>query len=60
MLLLVGGALAGLDAPRLAANLPTPWMVVWERINIFAYMLWVVVLAIILLRTPDDVRSADA
>jgi hypothetical protein len=35
-------------------------MVVWERINIFAYMLWVVVLAIILLRTPDDVRSADA
>jgi hypothetical protein len=30
--------------------LPTPWMGVWERINIYAYMLWVVVLATALLR----------
>jgi Protein of unknown function (DUF998) len=50
LLLVAGGTLAGLDAPRLATNLPTPWMGVWERINIFAYMLWVVVLAIALLR----------
>ncbi len=54
LLLVVGGTLAGLDAPRLAANLPTPWMGVWERINIFAYMLWVVVLAITLLRAPVE------
>lgn len=52
VLLVVGGALAGVDAPRLAVNLPTPWMGVWERINIFAYMVWIVVLAIILLRAP--------
>lgn len=50
LMFLVGGALAGLGAPRLAANLPTPWMGVTERVNIFAYMLWVVVLAIALLR----------
>ena len=50
LLLVVFGVLAGLDQPRLAANLPTPWMGVWERINIFAYMLWVVVLAVVLLR----------
>jgi uncharacterized membrane protein len=49
-LLLVFGALTGLDASRLETNLPTPWMGVWERINIYAYMLWVVVLAIALLR----------
>ena len=51
LLLVVFGVLTGLDQPRLAANLPTPWMGVWERIAIFAYMLWVVVLAVILLRT---------
>jgi Protein of unknown function (DUF998) len=50
LLLVVGGTLAGLDGSRLAANLPTPWMGITERINIFAYMLWVVVLAILLLR----------
>jgi hypothetical protein len=50
VLLLVFGALTGLDASRLEANLPTPWMGVWERINIYAYMLWVVVLATALLR----------
>ena len=49
---IVFGVLAGLDGPRLAANLPTPWMGVWERINIFGYMLWIVVLAVTLLRVP--------
>lgn len=50
LIFVVFGVLAGLDGSRLEANLPTPWMGVWERINIFAYMLWVVVLAILLLR----------
>jgi hypothetical protein len=54
LVLIVFGALSGLDGPRLAANLPTPWMGVWERINIFAYMLWIVVLAIALLRSPVE------
>jgi hypothetical protein len=50
LMLVVGGVLTGLDQPNLEPNLPTPWMGVWERINIYAYMLWVVVLAIALLR----------
>jgi len=54
LIFFVFGTLSGLDGPRLAANLPTPWMGVWERINIFSYMLWVVVLAIGLLRTPVE------
>jgi hypothetical protein len=52
MVLLVFGTLAGLDAPRMAASLPTPWLGVWERINISGYMLWVVVLTLDLLGTP--------
>lgn len=52
LVLLVFGTLAGLEAPRMVANLPTPWLGVWERINVFGYMLWVVVLAIALLGTP--------
>jgi hypothetical protein len=42
--------LAGLDIPQMTANLPTPWMGVFERINIFGYQLWAAVLAIGLLR----------
>lgn len=47
------GALAGLDGPRIAANLPTPWAGVTERICIFAYLLWVAVLAIRISRGRD-------
>lgn len=39
-----------LDVPLLAANLPTPWSGLRERINIFSYMLWLMVLSISLLR----------
>jgi Protein of unknown function (DUF998) len=48
--LLVFGALTGLDAPNVEANLPTPWLGVIERIMLGVFMLWVVVLAIMLLR----------
>jgi hypothetical protein len=48
--LLVFGALAGRDAPALEAGEPTPWLGVLERINIYAYLLWVAALAISLLR----------
>lgn len=44
------GALAGLEAPRLEAGLPTPWLGAFERISIGAYLLWVALLAQILLR----------
>lgn len=44
------GALTFLEAPRLEANLPTPWIGLWERINISVFLLWVVVLASVLWR----------
>jgi hypothetical protein len=58
VVLVVFGALVGMNAPKVGANLPTPWIGVWERINIGAFLLWVVVLAIALLRVPqtDELR----
>lgn len=46
---IVFGILTGLDGPKIAENLPTPMIGVWERINIGAFMLWVMVLSIVLL-----------
>jgi hypothetical protein len=45
-ILLVFGILTSMSAPDLQANLPTPWLGVWERICIAVYMVWVVVLAV--------------
>lgn len=46
----VFGILTGLESPRLAAGQPTPWIGLWERISIAAFLLWVIVLAVGLLR----------
>jgi hypothetical protein len=45
VVLLTFGALTFVDAPRVQANLPTPWIGLWERINISVFLLWVAVLA---------------
>ena len=57
VILVAFGALTGVDGPRIAANLPTPWLGVWERINIGAFLLWIVVLAIALLRIENPTRA---
>ena len=44
-------------APRLAANLPTPGMGLIERIDLGAWLLWIAVLAVALMRRMTDVRS---
>jgi uncharacterized protein DUF998 len=49
---IVFGALAGLYGARLAAGQPTPGFGIIERINVYATLLWVAVLAIALLRHP--------
>jgi hypothetical protein len=48
--LLVFGVLTALQAPRVPANEPTPWIGAYERINAYLPMLWFVVLAVGLLR----------
>lgn len=46
-------------APRIEANLPTPWFGIWERIIILGFLLWVIVLAIILLRSGKGQDSIN-
>lgn len=48
--LVVFGVLTSLQTGRMVTNQPTPWMGFEERVNIYATMLWVAVLAIALLR----------
>jgi hypothetical protein len=50
LLFIVTGVWSFLEIPQIAANLPTPWMGVRERIGIYGYMIWLAVLALILLR----------
>ena len=58
-LLIVFGALASLDGPRLAANQPTPWLGVAERLTIGGYLLWVA--AFVVVGTPArPVRTPTA
>ena len=51
VVLLAFGGLTFLEAPRLQTNLPTPWIGLWERINISVFLLWVVMLGAVLWRT---------
>jgi hypothetical protein len=57
VIVLVFGTLTGMAGPRISANLPTPWVGVWERINIGAFMLWVAALSIGLLRAQTTRAS---
>lgn len=56
-------ALAGVQVPKIAANQPTPWIGIAERISIGAYLFWVAVLAVILLRgravSDEASRTSD-
>jgi len=57
---IVFGMLTFTESSRMEANLPTPWMGLWERINIAAFMLWMMVFAFELLRReklPDPIYS---
>lgn len=60
VILVAAGAVTSLDAPRMQANLPTPWIGVWERVNIGVWLLWVVVLAVTLLRRAPRQAAAAA
>ena len=50
LILLIFGVWSFMDAPQIAANQPTPWLGLRERVNIYGYMIWLAVLAITLLQ----------
>lgn len=53
-LLALGGYLTSKDAANIPLNLPTPWMGIWERLMIGVFMLWVIVLAVTLMRRGNQ------
>ena len=56
LILMVAGIFTGIDGPKISRDLPTPWIGVWERITIAAYLVWMVVLSIILLKKQRESR----
>jgi hypothetical protein len=50
VVMLVFGAWTGMDGSRIAEGLATPWAGVKERISVYSYQLWLIVLAFTLLR----------
>jgi len=53
----VCGALTFAEAPQVAVNGPTPWIGLWERINLGVFLVWVIVLAVAV--WPDAPRATD-
>jgi len=63
LVILVAGIMTSMNAAQLEANLPTPGMGAWERVNIGAWLLWVAVLSVLLSRrlqvaTPASLSRA--
>jgi hypothetical protein len=44
------GILTSLETPGITTNMATPMIGVWERINIGTYMIWMIVLAVLLMK----------
>jgi hypothetical protein len=56
--LVLFGARAFMDGPRIDAGLPTPWFGVIERAGIYAFLVWVMVLAVTLSRRNGKERRS--
>jgi Protein of unknown function (DUF998) len=56
-LLALFGALTGAYGARMSADLPTPLVGVWERIDVGVFIAWIAALATVLLRQPADLDT---
>ena len=59
LIFFVFGILTTKESLGIEANLPTPYVGIWERINIGAYMLWVIVFAVVLMRRNNQPAYRD-
>jgi hypothetical protein len=60
LIFIVFGILTSKEGTGIEAGLPTPNVGIWERINIGAYMVWVVVFAMMLLnrnKRPAEIKT---
>lgn len=51
------GTLTFLEAGDVGKNLPTPFIGIWERINIGIFLLWVIVLSLVLLPKENEITT---
>ncbi len=54
---IVFGILIGVESPGIETNLPTPHLGIWERLNIAAFMIWVIVFASVILHKKNTTDS---
>ncbi len=54
VIIVSGGIMAFLNNPRIEGSLPPPWFGLTERINAYGFMLWMLALAVILLRVASS------
>jgi len=59
LVFIVFGILTAKESGGLETGLPTPYIGIWERINIAAYMLWIVVFAMGLIRREKSEISSE-
>lgn len=52
VLIMAAGGLVSTSIEAIAANQPTPWMGLVERVSVYGPLIWMAVLAISLLRSP--------
>lgn len=57
--MLLAGAVVSTQIPAIAANQPTPWMGLVERISVYAPMIWMGYLASILLREARQLEGGS-
>jgi hypothetical protein len=54
LIFILFGILTAKESFGIEAGIPTPHVGIWERVNIGAYMVWVIVFAILLIRKYDS------
>jgi len=60
VVLMVFGVLTFMEAPGISTNEPTPFIGVWERINIGVFLIWIIVLAGVLLKRNIETDPAHS
>ena len=57
LIFMIFGALIFKESPGIVSGQPTPWIGIWERVNIGAFMFWIAILSLDLMRkiTPQRI-----
>lgn len=55
----IGGIMAGMDGRRMDAGLPTPLCGIKERINVYSFLLWVLILAVALIKNLTSQKYSE-